>query len=119
MDFGQYWQELLAVATPFASIIIYSGVKWIKNKLSGSIITNSAIAIKKELGEENYNALTGVIKDYGITKLIAEIKKLSNQFGQLKDILPLLKVLVANQIALGVYDDNPEAKEILEKIING
>lgn len=119
MDFGAYWEVMVAATTPFVGVIIYSGVKWIKNKLSGSIITNSALAIKSELGEDNYNALTGVIKDYGIKKLITTTKDLSNQFEQLKDILPLLKVMIANQLALGVYDDNPEAKEILEKIING
>jgi len=119
MDFGAYWQEIVAVATPFMGVIVYSGIKYIKNKLSSSIVTNSAIAIKGELGEDNYNALTGVIKDYGVTKLVAIVKDLSNQFEQLKDILPLLKVMIANQLALGVYDDNPEAKEILEKIING
>ena len=119
MDFGAYWQEIVALGTPFAGLIIFSGVKYIKSKLSNAIVTKSALAIKGELGDENYDALIGVVKSYGVKKLISTTKELSNQFEQLKDILPLIKIMVSNQIALGVYDDNPEAKEILEKIING
>lgn len=119
MDFGQYWQEIVAFATPFMGLIVYSGMKFIKKQLSSKIVKDSAFAIKNELGEENYNALLGVVKNYGVAKLVQAIKDVSGKVEQFNDILPLLKVMLANQIALGVYDDNPEGKEILEKIING
>lgn len=118
MDFGQYWQELIVIGTPVLGIIIMGGVKWIKNKLATSIISSTTAKIKTEIGTEEYNTLVGLVKSYGIRKLVAITSELVNEFKEVKQIVPLIIAMSQTHLQLGVYDDIPAIKEIVEKTLD-
>jgi len=118
MDLGQYWQELIVIGTPVVGLMIAGGVKWIKNKLASSIITSTTSKIRTEIGTEEYNALVGVVKSYGIRKLTKELSKLLNEFKEVKQIVPLIIAMNRNYLNNGVYDEAPELKEIVEKTLD-
>jgi hypothetical protein len=117
MDLGQYWQELIVFGTPILGIMIAGGIKWIKNKLATTIIGSTALKVKEELGADEYKALVSLVKDYGIQKIVPEISKLVNDFKEVKEIVPLIIAMSQTHLEMGVYDELPAIKEIVEKTL--
>ena len=66
------------------------------------------------IGSANYEAAIDIVKDIKIEDIPKAIKDLTNQ---LTNIESLLQILLSNQMALGVYEDNPELKEQLDKLL--
>jgi hypothetical protein len=66
------------------------------------------------LGKTNYHALIDIVKDVNIKDIPSAIKGLIDKVDNLES---LLKILLANQVNLGVYNDNPELKEKLENLL--
>lgn len=118
MDLGQYWQEVIAIGTPVLGLMIMGGIKWIKNKLATTIIGSTALKFKEEVGTEEYNAVVSIVKNYGIKKLVPEISKLVNEFKEVKEIVPLIIAMSQTHLNMGVYDESPAIKEIVEKTLD-
>ena len=118
MDLGQYWQELIVIGTPVVGLMLAGGIKWIKNKLASSIVTSTTTKVKTELGNEEYNALVGVVKSYGIRKLVKTLSELVIEFKEVKEIVPLIIAMSQTHLSMGVYDELPEVKEIVEKTLD-
>lgn len=118
MDIGQYWQEIIAIGTPFTGTIIYFGIKWIKNKLAGNVIETTLKKIKIDLGPDDYNALTNIIKNVGVKVISTEVSKLVKDFKDIKEIIPLIIAMSQTHLAMGVYDELPVVKEIVQKTLD-
>jgi len=118
VDLGQYWQEIVVIGTPVLGIMIAGGIKWIKNKLASTIIGSTTTKIKDELGVEEYNALMNIIKSYGVRKLVKVTSELVNEFKTVSSIVPLIIAMNQNYLDMGVYDDSPVLKEIVENTLN-
>jgi|LGVF01.2.fsa_nt_gb hypothetical protein len=118
MDLGQYWETIVAVGTPTIGIIIIGAVKYIKNKLAGSILNQGATSIKEELGEENYSLILTGIKTYGIKKAVDMLNDVIADLKDVKDIVPLIIAMSKTHLELGVYNELPAIKEIVEKTLD-
>ena len=112
--FEEYWQQILSIGTPTLVAIVYGGYKYIKNKLANNVVKDLFAKVKSDLPEEDYNAITTVAKSYLGTKGIKALKELIGQVEILGLIVPVIIGMAQNQLALGVYDDQPEIKNIIE-----
>jgi|AntAceMinimDraft_18_1070375.scaffolds.fasta_scaffold255560_2 hypothetical protein len=117
MDLGQYWQEIVVIGTPFFGFMIIGVIKFIKNKLAGNVITSGLLKIKNDLGVEDYNALTNVVKNIGVKKAVSGVSEIINEVKDIKAIIPLIIAMSQTHLELGVYDELPVIKEIVEKTL--
>ncbi len=117
--FGDNWGWIVAGASGLSAAFIKSGLGFIKHKLSGDVATRIERSISREIGEENTQELKGIIKTYGVKKLVAMVSAGFNRLEQKEDkIYSLLYAIANNQNKLGVYDDNPEIKKLVEELLN-
>ena len=119
--FAEYGFTIGSLSAIFIAFVTSGLSKFLKNKLADSVITKFIKKFKNDVGEENFNDITRIAKEYGVKKLEQGVKnliennvKLENKVGNLES---LFKSMLQNQIALGVYDDNPELKkELIDKL---
>ena len=119
--FAEYGFTIGGISAVFIGFITAGISKFIKNKLAGSVVGNFLVGFKKDVGEENFNEMKTILQDYGVKKikelaikLFEDNQELKNELGELKD---LFRGMLQNQVALGVYDDNPQLKqEIIDKL---
>jgi hypothetical protein len=110
--FADNYEIITSVAAAIVSFVTLQIGRFFKNKFASKILVGFGAKAKEELGEENYNELVAIGKEYGIKKLKEIVSKVLSEHEDLKvnytEIKDLLKVLIENQIRLGVYEDNPE-----------
>ena|SRR6056297_658909 len=119
--FAEYGFTIGSFSAIFVAFITSGLAKFLKKNLADSVIVKFISKFKKDIGEENFNELTRIAKEYGVKKLEQGVRdiienniELANQVTKLES---LLKSMLQNQIALGVYDDNPELKkELIDKL---
>ena len=104
--FAEYGFTIGGISAVFIGFITAGISKFIKNKLAGSVVGNFLVGFKKDVGEENFNEMKTILQDYGVKKIKDLAIKLFEDNQELQ-----------NQVALGVYDDNPQLKqEIIDKL---
>lgn len=112
---GQYGIELGAISIGTIALMVWRIAVFFKKDKYVLPFLNSAVAkANKALGEENVSAFLHIAKDVKVKDIPVAIKEFADK--QLK-IENMLSVLLSNQLALGVYDNNPEIKELAEKLI--
>ena len=110
----EYWQQVLSIGFPTLIAIAYGGYRFVKNKLASNVVKDLFAKIKKDLPEEDYNALTTVAKSYLGTKGIKALRDLMGKVEIIGIIVPVIIGMAQNQLALGIYDDQPEIKRAIE-----
>jgi polyhydroxyalkanoate synthesis regulator protein len=117
--FNDNWGWIVAGASGLSAAFIKNGIAFIKNKLSMDVASRIETSISNELGEENTAELKKIIKQYGVSKLVQlateGFKKLEAKEARNAE---MLKLIMSNHLALGVYDESPEIKAQAIKLLN-
>jgi hypothetical protein len=117
--FNENWGWIVAAASGLSVAFVKNGIAFIKNKLSGDVATRIEKSISRELGEENTKEIKEIIKTYGVKKLFNVITDGFNKLeAKENQNAQMLKTIMANQLALGVYDEAPEIKAQVTKLLN-
>ncbi len=116
--FGENWETIVAIITPIGAGTIIGIYKFIKNKLANNMVSSFLSKVKGELGDDEYTAIEGVVKSYAGKKGIQALTELTKKIELLEVIVPILTTMARNQLNLGLYDTEPELKEIIENALN-
>jgi hypothetical protein len=119
--FAEYGFTIGSFSALFVAFITSGLSKFLKRNLADSVIAKFISKFKKDVGEENFNEITRIAKEYGVKKLEQGVRSLIENnvelANRLNEVESLFKVMLRNQIALGVYDDNPTLKqELIDKL---
>jgi len=85
-----------------------------KDKYVSPFMVGAVSKANKFFGEKNVAAFLLEAKSVSIKDLPKEVKNFADKFIRVES---MLEIILKNQLALGVYDNNPELKETVEKLI--
>jgi len=105
---------ILTILGVITTVVIVGISKFIvKGGLSFVITKLFKKDLVKAVGQENADQLFAIVKTYGLSKIV---KLVIEYGGKLGDVFDMLKVIAANQLALGVIEDEELASAIQEII---
>lgn len=113
--FGQYVDVITGLSVGTVALLIWRIASFFKKDKYLLPFINIAKTKSVELfGKENVNAFLSEVNDLKVSDIKPALQDFSKRFN---DMETLLKLLLSNQLALGVYDDNPVVKETIEKLL--
>lgn len=113
--FGEYVNVITGLSTGTVALLLWRIVVFFKKDKYLLPFINIAQKKSTELfGSANVESFIKIVKDIKVEDIPVAIKEVVNKVDSLE---ALLKILLTNQLTLGVYDDNPEMKATLEKLL--
>lgn len=113
--FGEYYNVIGGVSLGTITLVFWRIMTFFKkDKYLLPFVNIAKTKTIEVIGKMNYDALINIAKDIKIEDIPTSLKEFADT--QLI-IMQLLKLLLQNQLALGVYDDNPELKETIESLL--
>lgn len=113
--FGEYINIITGLSVGTVAMIGWRLLAFFKkDKYLLPFVNIAKVKATETFGSANVEAFVKEAKDIKISEIKPAIKVFAQKINNLET---LLKVLMSNQLALGVYDDNPELKEMLEKLL--
>ena len=113
--FGEYIDIITGLSVGTVAMVGWRLLSFFKKDKYLLPFVNIAKTKSVELfGSANVEAFIKEAKNLKVSDIKPALQDFTKRFN---DLEALLKILLSNQVALGVYDDNPEIKEILEKLL--
>jgi hypothetical protein len=113
--FGEYVNIIGGISIGTIALVFWRILAFFKKDKYLLPFVNIAKAKANELfGKVNVAAFLNIAKDVKVNEIQSAAKDYAERFLKMET---LLKLLLENQVALGIYDDNPEAKETIESLL--
>ena len=113
--FGEYYNIIGGVSLGTIALVFWRIMAFFKKDKYLLPFVNIAKTKATEIfGVANVTAFLRIAKDVKINEFEAAFKEYVDRFANLET---LLQILMQNQLALGVYDDNPDLKEMIESLL--
>jgi len=113
--FGEYYNIIGGVSLGTIALVFWRIMTFFKkDKYLLPFVNIAKTKVIEVVGKVNYDAFMNIAKDVKIEDVPVALKEFADK--QL-NIEKMLQLLLQNQLILGVYDDNPELKEMIEKLL--
>jgi hypothetical protein len=113
--FGEYYEIIGGVSIGTIALVFWRILAFFKkDKYLLPFVNIAKTKLNEIFGAVNVTAFMKIAKVLKVSEVESAVKDYADRFANLET---LLQVLLQNQIILGVYDDNPELKEIVEKLL--
>jgi len=113
--FGEYVNVIGGVSIGTIALIFWRILGFFKKDKYLLPFVNIAKTKANEIfGAANVASFMKIAKDVKVNEVESQLKGFVEKFATMEQ---LLKILLENQLLLGVYDDNPELKEKIEKLL--
>ena len=113
--FGEYVNIIGGISIGTITLIFWRILTFFKKDKYLLPFVNIAKAKANELfGKVNVAAFLDIAKGLKVNELESAAKNYADRFLKVEK---LLELLMKNQIALGIYDDDPEVKEEIENLL--
>lgn len=113
--FGEYINVISGLSVGTVTLILWRILAFFKrDKYLLPFVNIAKVKANELFGAVNVAAFIKEAKDVKVADIKPALLDFANRFNDLES---LIKILLSNQLALGVYDDNPEIKEVLEQLL--
>jgi len=113
--FGEYVNIIGGISIGTIALVFWRILAFFKkDKYLLPFVNIARTKVNEVFGKVNVAAFLNIAKDVKVNEVQAAVKDYADRFLKLEQ---LLQILLANQVALGIYDDNPELKETLENLL--
>lgn len=113
--FGEYYDVIGGVSLGTIALVFWRIMRFFKHdKYLLPFVNIAKTKAIETVGKANYDAFIHMAKDIKVSEVESTIKEFADRIISLEQ---MLKALLENQIALGVYDNNPDLKKTIEKLL--
>jgi len=113
--FGEYVNIIGGISIGTIALVFWRILAFFKkDKYLLPFVNIARTKVNEVFGKVNVAAFLNIAKDVKVNEVQSAVKDYADRFLKLEQ---LLQILLANQVALGIYDDNPELKETLENLL--
>jgi hypothetical protein len=113
--FGEYYNIIGGVSLGTIALVFWRIMSFFKkDKYLLPFVNIARTKANEVLGSANVTAVLEILKNIKVNEVESAFNNYTDRFAKLEQ---MIKLLLQNQLALGVYDDNPELKEMIEKLL--
>ncbi len=113
--FGEYYEIIGGVSIGTIAIVFWRIMSFFKkDKYLLPFVNIAKTKANEVFGATNVTSFLKIAKGLKVNEVESAVKNYADRFVNMET---LLQLLLANQVALGIYDDNPEMKETIESLL--